>query len=157
MKNLKFASEEEALQCLSDITGNRIIIATPLDQELSSTEVYNIYNKDSGTIAWLWDKSGSGKFLKGGKKHFNLAEKTVKKEDLPKDDDDKYDFINEIVEKSIRGYFFPETNQIAIYPFKSGFRYIDPEESIFKEVVRKLGKRVNKETQGIAIQDVYYA
>jgi len=157
MENLKFASEEEALQHLSDITGKRIIIAAPLDKELSSVDVYDILKQDSGSVAWMWDKKVTQDFVKGEKHHFSLAEKIVKKHKLAKNYEEQEEKAEEIVDNSIRGYFFPKTNQIAIYPIKSGSRYIEPKGDTLSFVIQKLGGKVNAKTKGISILDEYYA
>jgi hypothetical protein len=157
MDNLKFASENDALQCLANITGKRIIIAAPLDRELSSEDVYDILKSDSGSVAWLWDKRITQDFVEGGKHHFALAEKIVKKHKLAKNYEEQEEKAEEIVDNAIRGYFFPKTNQIAIYPIKSGSRYIEPKGDTLSFVIQKLGGKVNSKTKGISILDEYYA
>ena len=156
MENLKFASSEEALQHLSDLTGKRIIIAASLDKELSSVEVYKMLQKDTKVIAWLWDKNNTDDFVKGGKNHFSLAEKIVKKNNLAKGSKEQEEKAEDIADSAVRGYYFPSSNEIAIYPIKSGFRYIDPKSDILNLISNKLGGNAKRNIKGIAIQDAYY-
>jgi len=132
----------------------QLLIAAPLDEEKSSVQVYDMLKKEPKVIAWLWDRSGTGDFVKGGKQHFNLAEKIVKKHKLGKDYLEQEEKAEEIADSSVRGYYFPESNQIAIYPIKRGSRYAEPRSDVFSIVSQKLGG--NTKTNGIAIQDEYY-
>lgn len=134
----------------------KLLIAAPLEESLDTVTVWNIMKKDPGSTAWLWDRNGTGDFVKGGTQHFELAMEIVKKHKLS----DTYEGLEEkamelLDGSSVRGYFFPKENKIAVYPIKHGSRYVEAkDDSIYRTVAKKLES--NAKTTGIAIQDEYY-
>ena len=134
----------------------KLLIAAPLEESLDTVKVWNIMKQDPGATAWLWDRDGTGEFIKGGTQHFELAMKIAKKHKLS----DTYEGLESKAEEmldgeSVRGYYFPKENKIAVYPILSGRRYTEAkDDSVYRTVAKKLG--ANSKTTGIAIQDEYY-
>ena len=134
----------------------KLLIAAPLEEALDSVAVWSILKNEPNAIAWLWDRSGTEEFIKGGTQHFELAMKIAKKHKLS----DTYEGLESKAEEmldgeAVRGYYFPKENKIAVYPILSGRRYTEAkDDSIYRIVSQKLG--ANSKTTGIAIQDEYY-
>jgi len=137
----------------------QLLTAAPLDKEMSSMKVYNILKSEANVLIWLWDRSGTGDFESSKQQHFDLALKIAKKHKLGKNYVEQEESASEIVDRSVRGYYFPKSNQIAIYPIKVGRRYMEPKEDVLKLVSSKLNSQMNVKIEpnltGIAIQDEY--
>jgi len=144
VKKLIFSSEEKALQHLADITSRKIIIASEIfGDTVGAVETYKMM-QGNDCILFLYDPK-TKKFEKKKKPatHTQLAAKMTNDE---KEQD-------EIVDKGVRGYYFPELNLLTFYKIGDIRRLRNPDKSALSIAMNKLKTKDDVEVK--IIDDVY--
>ena len=145
MKELFFSSEEKAIQHLADITDKKIIIASEIfGDTIDAVETYDMMKKHIDSILFLYDpKTKNFKKKKKPATHMQLAGR------MTSDEEEQ----NEIIDRGVRGYYFPRLNLITFYKVGDIKRLRNPDKSILNIVMSKLKTKDDVEVK--IIDDVF--
>ena len=144
MKELIFSSEDKALQHLANITNKKIIVASEIfGDTVRANDVWSMMMKNN-CVLFLYDpKTKKFKKKKKPTTHTQLAAKMT-------NDKEEQD---EILDKGVRGFYFPGLNLLTFYKIGDTKQLRNPDNLALRIAMSKLKTKNDVEVK--IIDDTY--